>query len=130
MSEGASEDEVDASGDSRPPRTDLRFGQLSENGVRISRQLDGEGHHLARGDRTRNLGISFRLQAQPRERSKLAPIDRPAEAPVPAASTAHEPAAPQPPLAAAVEPINGADQTPQIGTGPLAWLRHLFGRSH
>lgn len=103
---------------------DVRFGKISQRGVDVSRKLTGEGHHLARGDRTNYLGIGFRVTAQPREHEKLAPLDHQGPPMSPA-----EPKAPVPSVAASPPDTNRS--TPSAAPEPNGvWRRvlDLFGR--
>lgn len=74
---GRDPDPGKAPGGSDDPKPDLRFGSLEDFDVQVDRELVGDGHHLARGDSTRYLGLHFRSVGVSKPREKLAPEERP-----------------------------------------------------
>ena len=57
------EDATDDGAEKKP--VDLRFSQVEQSGVRIDRDLSGQGH-LARGSFTNMSNMRFSVRAQPR----------------------------------------------------------------
>lgn len=114
-------------GDEKDPR-DLRFTSAEQGGVRVERDMSGQGH-LSRGSRTNMSNMRFSVKAQPRQ--ELDP-ELQALRPVASPTTSAPPSAPAPAAVAAAAPEPGPEPAPpptppaDPGEGIIAAFRRLF----
>jgi hypothetical protein len=121
----ANDDEspADETGDADKKPADLRFTKVEQSGVRLERDMSGQGH-LARGSRTNMSNMRFSVRAQPR--AELDPelqALRPTEPVVPAQEVETTPVSD-------VEKIEPPSSTPEKdaghGGGMFGAIRRLF----
>ncbi|MEO7521366.1 MAG: hypothetical protein ABIW79_06070 [Gemmatimonas sp.] len=102
--------------DAEQKPVDLRFTKVEQSGVRLDRDLSGQGH-LARGSRTNMSNMRFSVRAQPRDE-----LDPELQALRPA-----EPPTPPPPPRPAPQPRNDeAPKEEQPSGGMFAAIKRLF----
>jgi len=112
------EDETDDGAEKKP--IDLRFSKVEQSGVRIDRDLSGQGH-LARGSFTNMSNMRFSVRAQPRteldpELQALRPVE------------AAQPVTPVTPVAPVVAPqIVDTEPVDTVAhNGVFAAIKRLF----
>jgi len=118
-------------GDAEQKPVDLRFTKTEQSGVRIDRDLSGQGH-LARGSHTNMSSMRFSVRAQPRQEldpelqalrpHAPAPAQRSEPSGMPTAASERPPDAVAPPgdLPAASAPA------PDEGSGMMAAIKRFF----